>query len=361
MERLRDTWKVELLGADTERPNEELVSLAWKLGLDFNRGAWLSLLVNRTPVRLSLEFDSGVATAVHVSAELEHAVDAGERPQLVVRRERRQDRVDKENGLTREVQTGITAFDGELFLDSDATDEEVQGLLAREPTREALLRLITDQLSTEVLFTPRSISARVPRQGTALDEENLLTVIEAVVTMARGGGPRGRVRARPGAKLERALRVAVPTSFGAAALAYVLWETTWTFPVAWGVFLGAPAAVVTWLVARPVVRGDSDSGRRLSSIAALAGVGVAFVVVTALLAVNALLGSGEVRTASGVVSSVRATNDDDSPWEAVVRWQDGRPLETLGLRDEPEVGAPVTRSAKAGYFEPWDVKYLVGR
>lgn len=335
MERLRDTWKVELLGADTDRPNEELVPVAWALGLDFNRGAWLSVLVNRTPVRLSLEFDSGVVRAVHVTAELEHGVDAGERPQLVVRRERREHRDDKETGLAREVQTGVAAFDDALYLDSDATDEEVQRVLSREATREVLSRLITDELATEVTFTPRSVSARVLRKTARLDAEALLTVIEAMLIAARGGGPRGRVRARGGARLERVLKTAVPLTVLAAGLAYLRWSTTWTFPAFWGVLLGVPAAAVAWFAARPTVRGDSDSGRRLSAIAGLVGGGVSFLVAGALVVTNALLGSGEVRSTTGLVRSV--AREDEGGWDTVVLWEDG-PVEKLELSFEPRVG-----------------------
>lgn len=63
-------------------------------------------------------------------------------PRLLLRRERRPDRLGKLLRLNREVQTGDPRFDGTVYVESDATDDEVLAVLAAPRARNAVIALL---------------------------------------------------------------------------------------------------------------------------------------------------------------------------------------------------------------------------
>jgi hypothetical protein len=63
-------------------------------------------------------------------------------PPLALRPERTRDRLGKVLGLNREVQTGDPGFDASVYIETEATDEEVERVLASPVVREAVLGLL---------------------------------------------------------------------------------------------------------------------------------------------------------------------------------------------------------------------------
>ncbi len=63
-------------------------------------------------------------------------------PRLRLRRERPADRLGKSLRLNREVQTGDPRFDGEVYIESDASDQEVLAVLSSPRARDAVVALL---------------------------------------------------------------------------------------------------------------------------------------------------------------------------------------------------------------------------
>lgn len=128
--------KIELLTADQSGGYTLFAPLADALGLAFGHSKRVALMVDRTPIDLGLEIDSGAVVAVTLLAGFEaRPEDEPGRPELVVRRETFLDGKDKDAGVVREVQLGLAGFDAHVFIDSDASDDEVRRVLASEASR----------------------------------------------------------------------------------------------------------------------------------------------------------------------------------------------------------------------------------
>lgn len=355
MERLRDTWKVSLVEAKAG-PYPELAPLAAALGLPFEQGRSMSLLINRTPVQLSLSIHKGRNSehvdGVSLTATLEGPGGDATSPFLLLRSERGGDVADKGSGISHEVQLGVPEFDEAVYIDSDATEAEVRRVLARETTRDAITWFLAVD-SARVKFTSRQVTASLPLPSSgAFDPDRLLLALEAMVLMARSGGPRGEAVPRRGEGFVVGAMVATALAATALFVGDLQWPAGRVFP-GW-IFL-ASGAVLAAATARPagrLVAGDSGSGSRARALTFFLFLFGGACGASAGLAVNGLLGSGEPARLRGSIVRVERGASSGTSWVTTIRWDDGTEQTQRGSFEE-RVGRQMLRTQQDGAFVPW--------
>lgn len=319
MRRLRSEWTVVLDGAPSSGKSKLLVPLAERLGLPWDGGSVLKLTIDGVPVTVAVESDEGAELGVSFSAELPREPRVP--PFLTVRRESAADRADKAAGLARETQLHAGSLDALVYVDSDARPEEVRRVLGSEDVRGAVTWLLEVDPRGAHFGNYRvafSLQKPEPDSSGAL----LVTALEALVHLARTGGPRGERLRRRGVWLQVAAMVATPLALVAHVLA------AWHFGAGacFGAMLWLAFGALGWLGTRGLVRrlvaGDSGSGVRARVTNALLFVVSGSLGLAATLVVNAS-SSAPPGVTVGDVITVRGYDEEENEWPLTVRWPTG--------------------------------------
>lgn len=324
-----ENWNAQLVSS---KPGGRgvLDELTSALGLDVPDPSRLGLRVAGQRVDLRVELVDGVAQAVLVTARFEGPrPPAGESdepaPSILLRREQTQDRRDKTRGLTREVQTGFQGFDHAVFIDADASDDDVRRILSKEATRQAVLRLL-DEGHFAVRISTTGVTVKHPLEGGHVDVERLLAALEDLLIVARAGGPRGTASTKRG---ELLLGVAVGGCTLMAAYAFLAWSawTTSLLVAGIGVVVGGAAALFSRPSVEAACAGDSGSGKRSAAVVALVGVAAAALTFGALVHANGALDRSEGEEWRGVIVDVwhgkLQRSAERGQQRITVRWRDG--------------------------------------
>ena len=270
---------------------------------------------------------------------------------MVLRTEQAGDRADKEASISHEVQLGVSGFDEAVYIDSDAPAAEVKRVLAREGTRDAIAWFLESK-SPDVKFTGSAVTASLPMAHGGFDTDQLLLALEALVLMARGGGPRGAAVPRRGESLVVAALGAALLAGGALLFVHLQWKTALAFPALLLLLCGFALGAATTGLAGRLVSGDSGSGARARSLTLLLFLFGCFGGASVGVTANGLLGSGEKTVLHGAVVRVGSEDTDDHTWATTLRWEDGSE-QTLPLSSPERPGRKVTRTRLAGALVPW--------
>jgi len=324
----------------------ELGAVAQALGVRHEGARVLEVEVNGALVTFELEINSG--TVVGLTLTLVPPGPAlPDEPAILLRREVAADRAGKQRGINVEVQLGDPRFDQEVYVDSDAREDEVQRVLAAPSVRGAVRELLGAGCE-KVRLSRRGVEATWTTKGNdgLFDGPRLVSALQSVVTLAAAGGPHAR-----GAPARGGWLVALTTLGLAAGVPYFLFaRATWTtsagLPLA-----GAVAGMVVALALRPslarVLAGGSSSFARYRNTAAMLFFALGFHGAALPVHLNGALDGSRPTVVEGAVSELGARDDEDGKTDVVVRWSDGT-HEDVRVRSPGTVGQRVTKQRHQG-------------
>jgi len=250
-------------------------------------------------LEVGLDIDSGVARGVGYSTST-----AG-LPAMVLRPEDGRDVDAKDAGVAREVQTGDEAFDGAVYIESDASDEDVRAVLAAPAVRAAVVSAL--KYVTRIKIEGVGIRASDDDKPDCFAPERVAEIVTALRVFA--GAPRRTRRTEPAQP---------PVGKTLASLVYVLmplgivltWIGSATYPpVSYGNFVvfGGVLAVFAAALLQPLltraVRGRSTSHRELVPIRVSSFVGMVVCAIGAGILLNGALDRSQPWVEEGVVNA----------------------------------------------------------
>ncbi len=276
-----------------------------------DHGRWL---------RLSYSLNSGTVTGYDVEVPIAHT------PYIVLRVETDTDRKGKGRGINREVQTGDTAFDLGVYIETDEGDRGVLRVLVPE-VRAAMLELFGAGV-TSVQLAGGIASFNVAETKTSFSAES----VENVVCATRGLAKIRHTRARENPEAGRGAGPMIGTilltlaAVPCAIAAQIQWNTE-------GVGLQLTAAavgVVSWWSSRSwlarATGGSSQSYRRYLTSVSFAFVGMPLASIALATMMNGALSGRTVDVRFGVVDRVR--EPDEGRTYVDVAWKGGGSTET---------------------------------
>jgi hypothetical protein len=337
-----DSWRAQVLFSRRDG-KDELTEVIRRLGLELEGSGYsrLGLKLNGQHVVIESEFHEprrdldDLVTVYDKTLEAVHLVvkfEGVERsqletgagaPSIELRRETVKDRRDKTTGLVKELQTGFAGFDKAVFIDNDSTEADARRVLAKEATRQAVLRLLEYDVGG-VFISTTSVSVRLLARGKVHVEE-LLHALEDLLIVARAGGPKSK---RPGRRGEHLAELMVAASVLSAGYALVPWYLNdgSVLPLFVGVVIGGIAGFFTRPFFESRVAGDSGSGARAWKLTAAAMVTAGGLCAGLLQTLNTALDSGEGEVHHGVITGViaKSTSKNFPDVRAIdVRFRDG--------------------------------------
>lgn len=343
------SWRVSVVPT---KPGSyrEFRALAAALGVDFEDSAELSLLINRTPVKLALEINSGSVVGLTVAVTLEGPARSSTHPFIELTKETAADVEGKQRGINREVQIGDQPFDRAVYIDSDAGDDEVRRVLSKSTVRASALQLL-DEHAQSLHLSPAGLLARWSTSFSAQDEglftpSRLVEIIAALLELAKGGAPRGPTQPRKGTWVFPFLLSAFfPLAF-VTVHCFRRWPPGW-LPALAGAGLGL---LTTIALAGPLSRyltGDSGAYRRyrasvfvLSAVLMLAGA-------STVMFVNAGLDASPPTLVEGETREVRGPDGDTDLFTVEIEWATGR-RDSVSFSTAVAPHQRVTRPTHAG-------------
>lgn len=345
------TWKATLVAQKKGR-YRAFAPLAQRLGLPIDDALSVELRIEHAPVKLELDIDSGAARGLVLTAGFEVPPGMPEGPYLEVRHETEQDRLDKQELTSHEVQVGHARFDEQHYLDSDASEAEVQRVLSREATRAAIANLLEQPGCEKVRLT--TLGARVTLKGREdeFSAERVLAALEPLLVLRRGGGPRGERHAPRGQWLVSTMAIAFALSTSFLLFAHAQWDAGLVFPASLFVISGSVASFFARLFGKPAVSGDSGSGARLRTVTALAWLAGGALGAGSTIALNSLLDVAAPTVTHGVVEQLGGHEEEDNTWKVFIRWEDGS-RDWYRVHHRAEVGDEATRLVRSGKFVRW--------
>jgi hypothetical protein len=238
----------------------------------------------RPEIRLTANVDDSSSPAIAGRRRL------ATRPVVILRRETGTDRFGKRLGLNREVQTGDSLFDAEVYVESDAPDDDVQATLAHAGLREHVRALLASGARVELggdglsaIYPYSSKFGRAEFDAAAphlADAAKALPVFDAGNVMQR--------RANVGML---AAALFVPLAIIVSALLGEGWGPIHFGPKLIAVATGLVLWALVVVAIGRVVRGRSDSLRRFFTLALLLLVPVPMLTAALLFYCNGALDS----------------------------------------------------------------------
>ncbi len=340
----------------------QLAEVARALGLAYRGALALDFTVDGAPVTMSLEVDSGtvVGLSLKLALEVPHHVPAG--PTLELRKEDDADRTGKRRGINRELQTGDAPFDEAVYVDSDASDDDVLRVLASARVRGAALALLEGGASA-VQLTTHHVTVRWKERKTpgVYEPAHLLPALRDVLAVASAGGPHTRGPSQRGRWLPWAALLGL--FFGLPYTAVVLGvyaPEDRSLPLL-GLLVGPALSIAARPLLARYLAGYSASWARYRI--SVTGLFLAFALLGAGVPahLNAALDRSRPVDEPGTVVSVGRRDEENGTTEVEVEWIDGRRT-TASVRPPVAAGDTVVQRRHAGALgQSWTEAPLVVR
>lgn len=321
---MNDTeWDVEAGPQSINPQYAQLVPLAQSFGIDdWPGGPQLSLTLDGVPCVIGLHFiDRGVIDACTVEVTLERSPGA-------LRKETDIDRADKTEGHD------------QVFIDSNASDDDVKRLLRTDGMRSAAQWVLANDGT--VTISAFKVRLTFPARGhsTIFEPTALRQAIASALILAREGPPEGKVRAGHGAWLLPATIGVALVSGGALIFASQTWSAGVLFPFAIFMIGGFIAHQVLRPSIRRLTAGDAGSGGRSQTVGFFAFIAAGLLLAGAGVAGNAVFDHAPAVTESGTITSIDVDRKSHNR-VANITWSDGetssRPLDTGEVGDRVEL------------------------
>jgi len=252
-----DLRKIEFMHANESKAYEHLAAFAESVGKRVNA---LEVRVRCDGIEclLSLSLNSGTVDGLELIAHTRGL------PAMRFVLEGKDHLEAKEKGLVREVQTGDTAFDKAVYIESAMTDEDIRTTLLDPAVRHAIRELLS--LSSAVTIADGRVKVTLRKTDLTFDPIGLRARLGLLRVIA--GAPRPRIATkipepRAVTLLKRVLYFAAPIPPALWVVAGIYFPTTSKMPA----LLSAFSGFVVWVLVQPlltrVLRGRSTSHREL--------------------------------------------------------------------------------------------------
>lgn len=337
----------ELVDFESSR-HDELMPLVEYLGLQGVKNP-RSLTVRRGDfeVTVRLEIHRGYVTGCTATSAWRQE---GGGAFLALRRETVIDRADKESGLVVELQLASRVFDERVFIDTDAPEEVVRGMLPGGSRRQAVHELVG--LCRVIRFERSALRLEFgnPTRG---DEpgRRLARALELMQAAWDIGPVPAAPVGRPG---DAALGFALLGTLGTGT-AFAFAAMSWTIALGPQLLLLLAffvAGGVTWPLARGLVAGHSGSGRDARRLVLLFCAMLSFAGNALFLGLNGLLGESETVEVRGHVVAIDELSGKKGRWRVLIQWRDDS-SSTHEFRAQPREGMAAVKELHRGLLLPW--------
>lgn len=322
----------------------QLDALGLALGFPARGAAALEFSVNGAACSIALSINSGTVTGLDLTMKAEGPAPASG-PRITLRPETAFDRASKERGIAREVQLGDQRFDAAVYVDSNATDDEVKRVLSAPAVRSAVEFLLSAG-AEDFCIDPDGVKAHWKESPERYQPQHVLSLLQSLLVVQRAGRPRGPVVSPPGAWLGVVLITLLLPHGGAFLIANSRWDVPWQL-LATGACLGLFGSFFLIGPATRVVSGASDSHRSavIVTLALLFHLPVAGAL--GALVLNCGLDGSEGQRVSGTVQNASAPGDGDGQ-QVEVRWDDGRTETFYRASSSWDVGSSAAKTIHPG-------------
>lgn len=297
----------------------DFVQLATTLGGDivwFERGkqrepqSFTIRRSDRPEIHAYPELSEGECVGVHFAVE---RPGTREMPRIVLRREGRLDRGGKALGINREIQLGDAGFDDAVYIETEAPDAFVRGVLAAPEARAAALELVRGPAGGLQLDDGRLVIHLGAAELTEPRADELHATLERLIALQRALAVPKDIPSR--ADIVRRRSVGHIAGLAALWLVAVLVAVMLRPPLVleWGpVFAALGVGVGLWLLVLVVVglilRGAADSLRWLLICAVAYLLAVPFAGMKLALLANATFDRGPEQIERKAVTVVDASD-----------------------------------------------------
>lgn len=298
--------KLVLVGSDYGS-YEQLVPFGTSLGETAKSSRHIVKCAGLT-VNVSVSLNSGSVDGIDIEAL------APGLPPMRLKREMEEHRDDKQAGVVKEVQTGDTAFDAAVFIETEASDGDVLTMLASPAVRAAIMKLWEEGVS-EITVTSTALSIKTSRELPYVQADRLGQYVQLLRIVAAAPRPLA-VTIPPlplGARIARIpMFTASPLGIGLMILGGKSYTPVNAGPVILSLAVGLLLAIISFAAITRLLGGRSTSRKEIGALKGVALIAVPMITAGAVLVLNGALDRSPERLVEMEVVSTSKDDDDSS-------------------------------------------------